>query len=286
MKATAVAGQESSLVTNYVLKLGELCEMISTGRVSVPVQEKSYYALAAFCENMGEEILPFLNPLMGKLLGALQSSPLAISVGRSRIEPILPPFIEAGISVRNFTSFSLACQEIICLIEILDYNYGLKILNLPQLICSISFLAILFLPLVMGIVLNYMMFLCTIVNSALTTTIVRVLKGVGSTTLGFVMLGGVEVHALNVTGLVINTTGDVCFCHNILLTVVVLFDGVCGVVGGVGIGGFGGDIDGLCVGIGGGGGGGIGGGISGLGGIGGGLGGPSIATGGTFFRRY
>ncbi|KAF3642377.1 hypothetical protein FXO37_22550 [Capsicum annuum] len=75
MKATAVAGQESSLVTNYVLKLGELCEMISTGRVSVPVQEKSYYALAAFCENMGEEILPFLNPLMGKLLGALQSSP-------------------------------------------------------------------------------------------------------------------------------------------------------------------------------------------------------------------
>lgn len=42
---------------------------------SVPVQEKSYYALAAFCENMGEEILPFLDPLMGKLLGALQSSP-------------------------------------------------------------------------------------------------------------------------------------------------------------------------------------------------------------------
>lgn len=38
-------------------------------------QEKSYYALAAFCENMGEEILPFLEPLMGKLLAALQSSP-------------------------------------------------------------------------------------------------------------------------------------------------------------------------------------------------------------------
>ena len=39
------------------------------------VQEKSYYALAAFCEDMGEEILPFLDPLMGKLLAALQNSP-------------------------------------------------------------------------------------------------------------------------------------------------------------------------------------------------------------------
>lgn len=33
----------------------------------------------------------------------------------------------------------------------------------------------------MGIVLNFTMFLCTIVNSALTTTIVGVLKGVVST---------------------------------------------------------------------------------------------------------
>lgn len=46
---------------------------------------------------------------------------------------------------------------------------------------SFSFLAILILSLVMGIVLNFTMFLCTIVNSALTTTIVGVLKGVGST---------------------------------------------------------------------------------------------------------
>ncbi|KZV31694.1 hypothetical protein F511_00498 [Dorcoceras hygrometricum] len=76
---------------------------------------------------------------------------------------------------------------------------------------SLSFLVILLLSLVMSIVLNYTMFLCTIVNSALTTTIVGVLKGVGSTTLGFVLLGGVQVHALNVTGLVINTAGGVWY---------------------------------------------------------------------------
>lgn len=38
------------------------------------MQEKSYYALAAFCENMGGEILPFLDPLMGRLLASLQNS--------------------------------------------------------------------------------------------------------------------------------------------------------------------------------------------------------------------
>ncbi|GFP99204.1 probable importin subunit beta-4 [Phtheirospermum japonicum] len=118
------------------------CILNAVEDASDEVKEKSYYALAAFCENMGEEILPFLEPLMGRLLGALQSSPLAsaaeqafvpyaervlelmkifmvltndedlrararatelagivaMSVGRARMEPILPAFIEAAIS--------------------------------------------------------------------------------------------------------------------------------------------------------------------------------------------
>ncbi|KAL2897502.1 UDP-galactose/UDP-glucose transporter 7 [Bienertia sinuspersici] len=78
---------------------------------------------------------------------------------------------------------------------------------------SFSFFVILTASLIMGIALNFTMFLCTIVNSALTTTIVGVLKGVGSTTLGFVLLGGVEVHALNVIGLVINTAGGVWYSY-------------------------------------------------------------------------
>ncbi|KAL9439851.1 hypothetical protein AB3S75_018670 [Citrus x aurantiifolia] len=78
---------------------------------------------------------------------------------------------------------------------------------------SFSFLVMLILSLVMGIILNFTMFLCTLVNSALTTTIVGVLKGVGSTTLGFVVLGGVQVRALNVTGLLINTAGGVWYSY-------------------------------------------------------------------------
>lgn len=92
-----------------------------------------------------------------------------------------------------------------------EFPYSLSVLFAKSY--SFSFLVILILSLVMGIVLNYTMFLCTIVNSALTTTIVGVLKGVGSTTFGFFLLGGVQVHALNVTGLVINTAGGVWYSY-------------------------------------------------------------------------
>ncbi len=89
--------------------------------------------------------------------------------------------------------------------------------------------------------LNYSMFLCTMLTSALTTTIVGVLKvgsachsaplgiyqrvllarsclgcrdnvevfvqGAVATVLGFFLLGGVKFHTLNVTGIVINMIG-------------------------------------------------------------------------------
>ncbi|XBI36129.1 hypothetical protein VPH35_121699 [Triticum aestivum] len=92
-----------------------------------------------------------------------------------------------------------------------EFPHSLSVLS--EKTASASFSVILLISLVMGIVLNYTMFWCTIVNSALTTTIVGVLKGVGSTTLGFMVLGGVKVHALNVTGLVINTFGGVWYSY-------------------------------------------------------------------------
>ena len=62
-----------------------------------------------------------------------------------------------------------------------------------------------------GVALNFSMFLCTSLNSALTTTIVGTLKGVVATTLGFFLLGGVEMHAVNVAGIVLNATGGAMY---------------------------------------------------------------------------
>lgn len=64
----------------------------------------------------------------------------------------------------------------------------------------------------LGCLLNYAIFLCTRLNSALTTTIVGVLKGVFVTILGFIFLGGVEKStSLQLGGVALNTFGGVWY---------------------------------------------------------------------------
>ncbi|KAF5826064.1 hypothetical protein DUNSADRAFT_4992 [Dunaliella salina] len=65
----------------------------------------------------------------------------------------------------------------------------------------------------MGCLLNYALFWCTTTNTALTTTIVGVLKGVVSVGLGFVLLGGVPFSPLNVIGISLNTAGGIWYAQ-------------------------------------------------------------------------
>ncbi|GLI68594.1 hypothetical protein VaNZ11_013064 [Volvox africanus] len=65
----------------------------------------------------------------------------------------------------------------------------------------------------MGCLLNYSLFLCTVNNSALTTTIVGVIKGVVAVFLGFFLLGGVKFSVVNVAGITLNTIGAVYYTY-------------------------------------------------------------------------
>ncbi|XP_064078185.1 uncharacterized protein LOC135195711 isoform X1 [Macrobrachium nipponense] len=65
----------------------------------------------------------------------------------------------------------------------------------------------------LGAVLNYSLFLCTALNSALTTSLVSVAKSVIQTLVGFFVFGGVKYHPLNITGIVMNTTGGVLYTY-------------------------------------------------------------------------
>jgi len=84
--------------------------------------------------------------------------------------------------------------------------------NYPQLY-SFDFLMCFMSNLVLGCLLNYSMFLCTTVNSALTTTVIGQLKNVISVVLGFILLGGVQVNGINVAGLALNSLGGIYYSY-------------------------------------------------------------------------
>ena len=63
----------------------------------------------------------------------------------------------------------------------------------------------------MGCLLNYSMFLCTNLNSALTTTIVGGMKGVAQTVIGVFTFGGMDVNEFSVVGMTVNASGGLLY---------------------------------------------------------------------------
>lgn len=76
---------------------------------------------------------------------------------------------------------------------------------------SLAFLPLLLVSLLMGSLLNYCLFLCTLCNSALTTTIVGTLRSVLGTVLGFFVFGGVKGTIFIFLGVLFNTLGGVWY---------------------------------------------------------------------------
>ncbi|KAL3693671.1 hypothetical protein R1sor_007322 [Riccia sorocarpa] len=130
-------------------------------------------------------------------------------------------FVEKSGSEKGYTSH-----------ELLLYNAGLSMPVLSVIILATGeasealtafnarmasnkvFLLLLIFSLFMGSLLNYTLFLCTLWNSALTTTVVGAMKALFSSILGFFLLGGVEATPLNVTGIAMNTLGGMWYAYS------------------------------------------------------------------------
>ncbi|KAK3879302.1 hypothetical protein Pcinc_016131 [Petrolisthes cinctipes] len=65
----------------------------------------------------------------------------------------------------------------------------------------------------MGLLLNFSLFHCTVMTSALTTSIVGVIKSVLQTVIGFFAFGGISYHPVNVAGIILNLTGGVLYTY-------------------------------------------------------------------------
>ncbi|KAK8402798.1 hypothetical protein O3P69_000845 [Scylla paramamosain] len=80
-------------------------------------------------------------------------------------------------------------------------------------ISDIGFHVVFWVLVSMGSVLNYSLFLCTALNSALTTSLVAVAKSVIQTLVGLFVFGGIKFHPLNTAGIVMNTLGGFMYTY-------------------------------------------------------------------------
>ena len=75
-----------------------------------------------------------------------------------------------------------------------------KYLAVYPLVSDAGFHVVFWILVSMGSVLNYSLFLCTALNSALTTSLVAVAKSVIQTLIGLFVFGGIKFHPLNIVG--------------------------------------------------------------------------------------
>lgn len=139
---------------------------------------------------------------MGSLSVVTQALYLTLvqQCGENQFSPLHILHLNSCISFIPFFLLTFAFGEVD---EVLKFEY----LN------DTRFLIILLVLLVFGLSLNFSLFLCTMLNSALTTSIVGVIKSALQTAVGFFVFGGVVFDPVNLTGIVLNTVGGFMYTY-------------------------------------------------------------------------
>lgn len=111
------------------------------------------------------------------------------------------------LEILHVTSINSLPMMVICCLATGEYKRA--IINFDTQ--SIGFILVFFIVICIGCLLNYLLFLCTSVNSALTTSITGVLKSVLQTTIGLFTFGGIAVNSFTVIGISTNLIGAIWY---------------------------------------------------------------------------
>ncbi|XP_069158259.1 uncharacterized protein [Procambarus clarkii] len=184
------------------------------GLPSITMAAVKMFAFPAFCYSlhailslvalagMGDPSFNGFAYMFGGVSVVLQAvyQTLVQQCGENKLSPLHVLHLNSCISLVPFVILTFGKGE---LKAVLTYQY----------IGDRSFHLIFITLLVMGLLLNFSMFLCTMLNSALTTSIVGVSKSVLQTFIGFFTFGGVIFDAVNIAGIALNTCGGVLYTY-------------------------------------------------------------------------
>ena len=109
----------------------------------------------------------------------------------------------------HLNSYNTAPLLLLCALLTGEARHVFKAFSEP----SLGFLMCFTLTVIVGTSLNYLLFLCTTLNSALTTSIAGTLKSIVQTAIGMFTFGGVSINILTVTGISVNLFGGVLYTY-------------------------------------------------------------------------
>ena len=96
--------------------------------------------------------------------------------------------------------FFLKFLEVFRMFSLIIIQWFLLSYIIFQIFTDLNFVISIGFLIICGTLLNLTQFMCTTYNSALTTSVVGVSKGVLVTLIGYFSFGGVKFHIINVTG--------------------------------------------------------------------------------------
>lgn len=108
--------------------------------------------------------------------------------------------------------FQINCYNVLPLVMLGSYFNGEleQVWKYPFLLDA-QFLIVLCATVISGNLLTYSMFLCTHLNSAMTTNFIGILKNIPQTLVGLFTFGGMSLNIFNIAGLTLNMIGGIIF---------------------------------------------------------------------------
>lgn len=113
----------------------------------------------------------------------------------------------SAIETLHLNSYNTLPMLLICSVLLGEFRSAVKDFAVFDVGFVLTFMSVI----VFGCLLNYLLFLCTTYNSALTTSVAGTLKSIFQTIIGMFTFGGISLNVFTLSGIILNLSGGVLY---------------------------------------------------------------------------